>query len=168
MAWRGGGGSFIPERNLDGMVSVSPGPAPAPSAHASPPVSPPPPASACTRRQGGPHPASPGSRYPGGSRRTDASRMMTSCGQQSLNVLAVLSLLISAGRTSVGGRRGGGRGRRRSLPGVRAGRGRGPGAGREAPLGPRRPPLVRAAKDGCPAGGASCVLRPTCPPREPG
>ncbi|XP_045319433.1 protein shisa-like-1 isoform X3 [Leopardus geoffroyi] len=32
----------------------------------------------------------------GGSRRTDASRMMTSCGQQSLNVLAVLSLLISA------------------------------------------------------------------------
>lgn len=33
--------------------------------------------------------------------------MMTSCGQQSLNVLTVLSLLISAGRTSVGIQRGG-------------------------------------------------------------
>lgn len=35
--------------------------------------------------------------------------MMTSCGQQPLNVLAVLSLLISAGRASVmlGGRREG-------------------------------------------------------------
>ena len=51
MAWRGGGGSFIPERNLDGMVSISPGPALAPSAHASPPVSPP--AGQCLHPQAG-------------------------------------------------------------------------------------------------------------------
>ncbi|KAK2120997.1 hypothetical protein P7K49_002383 [Saguinus oedipus] len=42
---------------------------------------------------------------------------MTSCGQQSLNVLAVLfSLLFSAGKTSVGVVGGGGLGRAWSLP----------------------------------------------------
>ena len=52
------------------------------------------------RRQNSPHPASPGSRSTGSARRIDASQTMTSCGQQPLNVLAVLSLLISAGRNS--------------------------------------------------------------------
>lgn len=48
------------------------------------------------------HTASAGSRYTGSSRRTDASQTMTVCGQQSLNVLTVLSLLIPAGRASLG------------------------------------------------------------------
>lgn len=44
---------------------------------------------------------------------------MTSCGQQPLNVLAVLSLLISAGRTPgmLGGRWAAGAGTGRSFPG---------------------------------------------------
>lgn len=42
---------------------------------------------------------------------------MTSCGQQSLNALAVLLLLISAGRASVGARREGGAAGGESLPG---------------------------------------------------
>lgn len=50
-------------------------------------------------RQDGPQLASLGSHSTGSARRIDASQTMTSCGQQPLNVLAVLSLLISAGST---------------------------------------------------------------------
>lgn len=40
--------------------------------------------------------------YTGSAGRVNASRMMTSCGQRSRNVLAVFSLLFPAGKTSVG------------------------------------------------------------------
>lgn len=56
--------------------------------------------------------------YTGSAGRVNASRMMTSCGQRSRNVLAVFSLLFPAGKTSVGlkGLRKWGGGRE-SLPG---------------------------------------------------
>lgn len=57
------------------------------------------------------------SRWTGSSGRTHASQTMTSCGQQSLNTLAVLSLLISAGRASVGAQRAGRVGAGSPLPG---------------------------------------------------
>lgn len=65
--------------------------------------------------------------------------MMTSCGQQSLNVLTVLSLLISAGRNSVGAQWGGEWGRRWSLPGVGASPVGVLGTGRGVPLVPQHP-----------------------------
>lgn len=40
--------------------------------------------------------------YTGSAGRVNASRMMTSCGQRSRNVLTVFSLLFPAGKTSVG------------------------------------------------------------------
>lgn len=92
-----GGRSLIPERKLDGGVFYSPFARPGSRKlllSAVPPLR-------VTKQVRGDS-CRVSLSYTGSAGRVNASRMMTSCGQRSRNVLAVFSLLFPAGTTSVG------------------------------------------------------------------